>query len=265
MLFLPQRRWGVYTGVLNVVSRLSHFISIKLCIFFPFAGVEKKNDDFRRFFHSKINKWDTCKDLLVVEKLENTKRTPRKYVKKSQAFWCNGGKQAVARSVKRKAVEDLPPPPLPSPPTAGKQNYWTTKPWWQWLSPPLPKSCLSYRERRLERDQRLSLFSRFLKNKNRELGSNKTQLQIKMAPLGATKFAKDYNQWSFKTYVTLIHNLTDQCIKYSPPKYRYWFSCLKSSTYTQVHMVHKILTKAFFSMRKQRMTVSNRGLVFFWG
>ena len=94
--------------------------------------MEKKNDDFRRFFHSKINKWDTCKDLLVVEKLlqklENTKRTPRKYVKKSEAFWCNGGKQAVARSVKRKAVEDLPPPPLPSPPTAGETellNYET--------------------------------------------------------------------------------------------------------------------------------------------
>ena len=33
-----------------------------------FTGVEKKNDDFRRYFYTKINRWDSAKDLLLVEK-----------------------------------------------------------------------------------------------------------------------------------------------------------------------------------------------------
>lgn len=33
-----------------------------------FTGVEKKNNDFRRYFYTKINRWDSAKDLLLVEK-----------------------------------------------------------------------------------------------------------------------------------------------------------------------------------------------------
>ena len=33
--------------------------------FFYFSGVEKKNDDFWRFFHGKINRWDAFTSLLL--------------------------------------------------------------------------------------------------------------------------------------------------------------------------------------------------------
>ncbi|KAJ7394803.1 hypothetical protein OS493_000637 [Desmophyllum pertusum] len=34
---------------------------------FSDQGVEKKNDDLRRYFNRKINRWDTAKNLLLVE------------------------------------------------------------------------------------------------------------------------------------------------------------------------------------------------------
>ena len=33
-----------------------------------FKGVEKKNNDLRRFFHRKINRWDAATNPLLVEK-----------------------------------------------------------------------------------------------------------------------------------------------------------------------------------------------------
>ena len=69
------------------------------------SGVEKKNDDFRRYFHRRINKWDTCKSLLMVEKreeeLEPWKKTARQYTKRDTKFWQEGGKQESARKVPR--------------------------------------------------------------------------------------------------------------------------------------------------------------------
>ena len=73
------------------------------------AGVEKKNDDFRRYFHRKINKWDTCRDLLIVEKhlekLQEHKRTPSPYQKKDDTFWIGGGKEEAARVQREKSLE----------------------------------------------------------------------------------------------------------------------------------------------------------------
>lgn len=34
------------------------------------AGVEKENDDMRRYFHRKCNRWDSCRQILLVEKIE---------------------------------------------------------------------------------------------------------------------------------------------------------------------------------------------------
>ena len=69
------------------------------------SGVEKKNDDFRRYFHRRINKWDTCKSLLMIEKreeeLEPWKRTARQYTKRDTRFWHEGGKQESARKFPR--------------------------------------------------------------------------------------------------------------------------------------------------------------------
>ena len=86
---------------------------------FKYSGVEKENDDFTSFFHHKVNKCDTCRDLLVVEKrlekLQDAKRVPRHYNKSNEAYWFKGGKQVAAASLKRKALEQAPPP-VPPPP-----------------------------------------------------------------------------------------------------------------------------------------------------
>ena len=70
-----------------------------------FTGVEKKNDDFRRYFYTKINRWDSAKDLLLVEKrqeaLKDCERVKRGYVKRKESFWMEGGKQQAAKKVVR--------------------------------------------------------------------------------------------------------------------------------------------------------------------
>ena len=70
-----------------------------------FTGVEKKNDDFRRYFYTKINRWDSAKDLLLVEKrqeaLKDCERVKRGYVKRKESFWMDGGKQQAAKKVVR--------------------------------------------------------------------------------------------------------------------------------------------------------------------
>lgn len=80
-----------------------------LCILF--SGVEKKNDDFRRFFHRKINRWDACTSLLLVEKRQEALRCcvrRRTYTKRDTGFWYEGGKQDSARKVPRiSAVEQV--------------------------------------------------------------------------------------------------------------------------------------------------------------
>ena len=70
-----------------------------------FTGVEKKNDHFRRYFYTKINRWDSAKDLLLVEKrqeaLKDCERVNRGYVKRKESFWMEGGKQQAAKKVVR--------------------------------------------------------------------------------------------------------------------------------------------------------------------
>ena len=70
-----------------------------------FEGVEKKNDDLRRFFHRKINRWDAATNLLLVEKrqelLSECQREKRQYVKRDMPFWIEGGKQEAAKKFPR--------------------------------------------------------------------------------------------------------------------------------------------------------------------
>lgn len=67
---------------------------------FP-LGVEKKNDDIRCYFHNKINHWDACRSLLLVEKrqecLQECRRLPRAYNKRNHQFFNEGGKQQAAQ------------------------------------------------------------------------------------------------------------------------------------------------------------------------
>jgi hypothetical protein len=66
----------------------------------------------RRFFHHKINRWDASTSVLLVEKrqeaLEEYERQPRKYIKKDEAFWCNGGKHQVAKNYPRISTQTQP-------------------------------------------------------------------------------------------------------------------------------------------------------------
>lgn len=54
--------------------------------FYCQIGVEKKNDELRRYFHRKKNRWDAATNLLLVEKrqevLREYEREKRAYVKR---------------------------------------------------------------------------------------------------------------------------------------------------------------------------------------
>lgn len=77
-----------------------------------FTGVEKKNDDLRRYFHRKINRWDAATNVLLVEKrqevLRDMQRTKRPYEKKKTSFWLEGGKEESARKVARISTTEPP-------------------------------------------------------------------------------------------------------------------------------------------------------------
>lgn len=85
---------------------------------FSGQGVEKKNDDLRRYFHRKINRWDAATNVLLVEKRQETlggmERDKRHYQKRNNSFWLEGGKQEAARKVMRiSCAEPEKTPPVP--------------------------------------------------------------------------------------------------------------------------------------------------------
>ena len=63
----------------------------------------------RRYFHRKCNRWDSCKQILLVEKreerLEDYCRKKRPYEKKDTTYWLDGGKSAVARKIAKEMAE----------------------------------------------------------------------------------------------------------------------------------------------------------------
>ena len=93
------RIWGTHLKRREVVMLNSYFST----------GVEKKNDDLRRNFHSKINRWDAATNLLLVEKwqevLRNYCREKRSNLKRKSSFWSEGGKQEAAKKVVRHGTE----------------------------------------------------------------------------------------------------------------------------------------------------------------
>ena len=50
------------------------YIILIIIIYFEIKGVEKKNDNLRRYFHRKINRWDAATNLLLVEKWQEVLR-----------------------------------------------------------------------------------------------------------------------------------------------------------------------------------------------
>ena len=81
------------------------------------TGVEKKNDDLRRYFHRKINRWDAATNLLLVEKrqeeLREEERAKQPYEKRDSSYWMDGGKQKAAKKVSRISTSILSATPTP--------------------------------------------------------------------------------------------------------------------------------------------------------
>lgn len=67
--------------------------------------MEKKNDDVRKNFHRKINRWDACGSLLKIEQRQEMlaphQREKRSYQKQNADHWEHGGKQAAAAKFPR--------------------------------------------------------------------------------------------------------------------------------------------------------------------
>lgn len=61
------------------------------------------------YFHRKCNRWDSCRQIPLVKKreeqLEENGRQKRRYEKKGNAYWLDGGKRTVARKVGNKMEE----------------------------------------------------------------------------------------------------------------------------------------------------------------
>jgi len=74
---------------------------------FSRQGVEKNNDDAKRIYYQKSNKWDAAHDILLLEarqkKLEHYEREKRKYTKRNTDWWDDKILQSRKR---RKDTED---------------------------------------------------------------------------------------------------------------------------------------------------------------
>ena len=61
---------------------------------FTGQGVEKNNDDTKRIFFQKSNRWDATKDVLLLESrqlaLQSHEREKRKYAKQKNDNWKEG-------------------------------------------------------------------------------------------------------------------------------------------------------------------------------
>ena len=70
---------------------------------FTGQGVEKNNDDAKRIFSQKSNKWDAAKDVLLLESrqlaLQSHEREKRKYAKRKNDYWEEG----IVETRKKKA------------------------------------------------------------------------------------------------------------------------------------------------------------------
>ena len=71
------------------------------------TGVEK-NDDLRRYFHRKINRWDAATNLLLVEKrqeeLREEERAKQPYEKRDSSYWMD----AASRRLQKRLPEFQP-------------------------------------------------------------------------------------------------------------------------------------------------------------
>lgn len=73
--------------------------------------MEKKNDDMRKSFQRKCNRWDSCRQILLVEKRievlehEGCAREHRKYQKRDISYW-EQGKSLVAKNAVKNFIAE---------------------------------------------------------------------------------------------------------------------------------------------------------------
>ena len=83
---------------------------------FAYTGVEKNNDDVRKFHLTKSNKWDAPRDILLVTKrLQITgqhERVRREYNKSNTEYWSTEIRESRS---KRRKLSDVLPAEIPLP------------------------------------------------------------------------------------------------------------------------------------------------------
>lgn len=91
-----------------MLFNINYMCTFSFCVY---KGVEKNNDDVRKFHLTKSNKWDAPKDILLVSKrLQFTsqhEREPRAYMKRNGEYWSTEIKEARS---KRRKLFDTPCP-----------------------------------------------------------------------------------------------------------------------------------------------------------
>ena len=89
---------------------------------FTGQGVEKNNDDAKRIFFQKSNKWDAARDVLLLESrqlaLQSHEREKRKYTKKKNDYWDDGIVETRKKRQRSQAIVTEAPDQEPGPSTA---------------------------------------------------------------------------------------------------------------------------------------------------
>ena len=73
-----------------------------------FTGVEKKNDDFRRYFYTKINRWDSKKGSFIGGKTAGSTqglRESKERLCEKEGVVLDGGRKAAGSRQQRKLSE----------------------------------------------------------------------------------------------------------------------------------------------------------------
>ncbi|CAH3136073.1 unnamed protein product [Porites lobata] len=79
---------------------------------FSGQGVEKKNDDFRRYFYTKINRWDSAKDLLIGGKTAGSTqglRESKQRLREKEGVVLDGERKAAGSKESCQSNSPIPP------------------------------------------------------------------------------------------------------------------------------------------------------------
>ena len=94
---------------------------------FTGQGVEKNNDDAKRIFFQKSNKWDAARDVLLLESrqlaLQSNEREKRKYTKRKEDYWDEGIVETRKKRQRSQVVSTESSGEDPGPSSATNDGY----------------------------------------------------------------------------------------------------------------------------------------------